>query len=299
MRHVDVKDKIPELVAEHAPWASFVKLGNLTKLRQAADGSFHHANYASGLLLYTLVKHFRPTQILEIGTGRGYGAFCMAMALRDCQIDGRIITLDIKKYTQKQKWAIERDGHPPRVESLSLKDVWEKEIDEDLRHYVELHDAAPATKSMAKLRQAGNFRPQLIYIDGDHTLVGARHDLYATLLMAEHPFRILMDDYTPKNDLYGVRRLVDEQLAPVFELEAIYNDRRWYTEPFADTPLVRSNYAQVLVDSEKTTGNWEAVLPEKHLQSVVNGYRKWGAISRFLEYRLYNTRKRLGRLKEQ
>ncbi|HLA43315.1 MAG TPA: hypothetical protein VJZ27_07780, partial [Aggregatilineales bacterium] len=138
MRHIDIKDKIPELLPDESPdWNRFVRLGNLTKLRDNPDGTFHHANYESGLLLYALVRHFKPRQLLEIGTGRGYGAFCMAMGLRDAGIsDGKIITLDIHAYDQQQHWALD-DGSGARIEQLSLRQVWERYTDAELRAMIE------------------------------------------------------------------------------------------------------------------------------------------------------------------
>jgi len=293
MRHIDIKDKIPELLPTPPDWGAFLKLGDLLKLRDQADGSFQHANYESGLLLYALVRHFKPTRILEIGTGRGYGAFCMALALRDNGTpDGKIITLDVYNYTQKQHWALD-DGGGARVEQLSLQDVWEKHLDADLRAMVE-HRQGFSSDGMAALLAAGDFKPQLVYIDGDHTYTITRHDLYAAMLLADRPFRVLMDDYQPRSDLYGVRRLVDSQLDPVFALDAIYNDRRWYGEPYEQVPLNQAPYAQVLLDSEKTKTALDAAFPPAELRRVVVAHRRWAQLSLFFEHTWLNLRKRLG-----
>ena len=297
MRHIDIKDKIPELLPDSPNWGLFVRVGDLTKLRGNPDGTFHHANYESGLLLYSLVMKFRPTQILEIGTGRGYGAMCMAMGLRDAGIDGKIITLDVHAYDQKQEWAID-DGNGPRIENLSLKDVWEKHFDDDLRGRIE-HRQGFSSDGMERLLAEGNFHPQLIYIDGDHTYTITRHDLFASMLLAARPFRILMDDYHPRSDLYGVRRLVDDTLEPVFQMDAIHNDQRWHGEARAKLPISESNYAQVLLDSDKTSQDIDAAFPTKKLEHVVKAHRRWGRTSLFMEYGMLNLRKRLGLLERQ
>jgi hypothetical protein len=297
MRHIDIKDKIPELLDNAPDWEAFVRVGDLTKLRGNPDGSFHHANYESGLLLYALVRKFRPTHILEIGTGRGYGALCMAMGLRDAGIDGEIITLDVHAYDQQQEWAID-DGSGPRLEQLSLKDVWETHFDDDLRARIE-HRQGFSSHGMEKLLAEGDFHPQLVYIDGDHTYTITRHDLYASMLLAARPFRILMDDYHPHSDLYGVRRLVDDTLSKVFQMDAIHNDQRWYGEERAERPINASNYAQVLLDSEKTSQNIDSVFPRKKLEHVVKAHRRWGRMSLFMEYGLLNIRKRMGLLERK
>jgi hypothetical protein len=269
-------------------------VGDLTKLRGNPQAGFHHANYESGLLLYALVRHFRPTEILEIGTGRGYGAMCMAMGLRDAGIDGKIITLDVHRYGEKQEWAID-DGGGSRVERLSLQDVWEKHFDADLRAMIE-HRQGFSSDGMEGLLAEDGFHPQLVYIDGDHTYTITRHDLYASMLLAARPFRILMDDYHPRSDLYGVRRLVDDTLAPVFEMDAIHNDQRWLGEARADVPLSESNYAQVLLDSDKTKTDIETAFPRQKLERTVRAHRRWGRASLFVEYGKLNLRKRLGLL---
>lgn len=292
MRHIDIKHKIPELVSDPPAWETFVQLGNLTKLRDNPDGTFRHANYASGLLLYALVKHFKPRNILEIGTGRGYGAFCMAMALRDSGINGKIITLDIKSYTEKQTWALDDSTSPPHIGQYSLKEVWEKYLDAHLRSMVE-HRHADSAKGMAQLVHE-NFHPDFIYIDGDHSYVFARHDFFASLLIANRPFRMLLDDYTPKSNIYGVRKLVDKTLTPIFEMEAIYNDQRWYGEPKADVPISEATYAQVLVDSEKIKQPIDSALPPALLRKTIESHQKWGKLALFTELKMLALRKRLG-----
>lgn len=292
MRHVDIKDKIPELVTEYPAWDTFVRLGNLTKLRDQPDGTFRHANYESGLLLYALVKHYKPRQILEIGTGRGYGAFCMAMALRDCGINGKIITLDMKAYTEKQHWPLD-DGSGAVIGQYSLKEVWEKYLDANLRALVEPRQGT-SVEGLARLLAENTFHPDFIYVDGDHSFVVSRHDVFASLLLAARPFRMLLDDYLPRSRLYGVRKLVETSLEPVFEMEAIYNDRRWYGEADEHTPLTQAATAQVLLDSEKIKQPIDSVLPRERLQKTVQAHRRWWKLSLFTEKGLLGLQKRLG-----
>lgn len=296
IRHVDIKDFIPEIVDEHPDWETFVKLGNLTKLRNAPDGTFHHANYESGLLLYALVKKYRPQNILEIGTGRGYGAFCMAMAMRDCGIEGKIITLDVKHYDEKQTWAID-DGDGGRIEKLSLKDVWEEKLDKDLRSYIH-HRQGFSSDSFPNLLQSRDFSPDFIYIDGDHSYTITRYDLFASILLANRPFRILMDDYMPNSNRYGVRKVIEQYLEKPFDLVAIHNNGRWHGGPHAEEPISASPSAQVLVDSEAVTTTLDKALPQSTLQQVVDGHHRWGRLSFYIEIAIfYNLRKRLGIIK--
>ncbi len=291
MRTIDIKDKIPELIAEPPPWESFVRLGDLLKLRDLPDGGFAHANYESGLLLYALVQHYRPQRILEIGTGRGYGAFCMAQALHDAGISGQIITLDIKHYTEPQPWALD-DSSGPSLAPRSLKEVWEQYMPAELRAMIE-HRQGSSVESMARLLAAGDFQPDFIYVDGDHTHRGTQHDVLASMLLAARPFRMLLDDYHLRSDwLYGVRKLIDETLAPVFQLEAVFGDRRWHGEAFQDVPLADAPYAQVILDSEKTHRPLDEVFSRAQLERLLARQKRLWPLASLLEMLNYSYRKR-------
>ncbi len=294
MKHLDIKTIIPELLSDGADWDRIVQLGNLTKLRMSADGHFHHANYESGLLLYAIVRKFKPKRILEIGTGRGFGAFCMATALRDEAIDGKIITIDPIPYTQPQPWPL-NDGTGERLGDYSLKEVWERYIDPDLRARVELRHGTSVTV-MPALESEG-FRPDFIYIDGDHNFVSARHDFFGSLILANQPFRMLLDDYTPASNIYGVRRMVNKYVEPVFETKAIYNDRRWYGESNENVPVSEGRYAQVLIDSQSTKQPIESAFSKNTLRTAVSRHRQWGSFSVRIENAMREIRRRLGLIK--
>ncbi len=57
-------------------------------------GCFFRPNYERGILMYYLIRKNEVNSILEIGFGRGYSAFCMAKAMCDHGIDGKITTVD-------------------------------------------------------------------------------------------------------------------------------------------------------------------------------------------------------------
>jgi hypothetical protein len=291
LRHVDVKDKVAELAVEHPAWEDFVRLGRLTKLRRLPDGRFAEVNFESGLLLYALAMKYRPRSVLEIGTGRGFGALCLATALRDLGGEGRVVTVDVNSYEQPIDWAID-DGTGPRVASLSMKDVWERHVDAAVRGLVEPR-SGPSVEVLRALRAEG-FRADLVYIDGDHTYPGVRHDLYASLLVSARPFRMLIDDYTPGSDVFGVRRLVDEDLAPVFEAEAIHTEGRWEGGELCGEPLSQSFSAHVWIDSERTRQPIDPLLARA--AGIVERHRRWGGALRGWDRATRALRRRLGGL---
>ena len=57
-------------------------------------GCFFRPNYERGILMYYLARKLKFESVLEIGFGRGYSTFCMAKAMCDHGIDGKITTVD-------------------------------------------------------------------------------------------------------------------------------------------------------------------------------------------------------------
>jgi hypothetical protein len=271
MRQVDVEEKVASLGVGLPDWDVIRRLGDLTKLR-AREGRFFPVNYESGLLLYALVRHHRPGSILEIGTGRGFGALCMAMALADSGGPGTIVTVDTLGADDPQEWALD-DGTGPRVARLSRREVWERHVESRLRDRV-VQMQGSSFDVLRRLIGEGR-EADFVYIDGDHTYPVVRHDFYASLLLARAPFRLLLDDYTPLSHLYGVRRLVDEELDPVFQAEAIHTDGRGPGQPKANTPLEHSDQAQVLLDSEKVRRPLAEAFPREKVARIVRVHERW------------------------
>jgi len=56
-------------------------------------GAFYRPNYERGLLIYSLIKHYKIKTYLEIGFGRGYSCLCAAMAFSELG-EGHITTVD-------------------------------------------------------------------------------------------------------------------------------------------------------------------------------------------------------------
>ena len=268
MREIDVRDKVRELGVPHPEWSEIVRIGNLTKLRREPDGRFRAVNYESGLLLYALVARFRPRHILEIGTGRGFASLCMAKALVDGRLPGRIVTVDMIDSATPVEWAID-DGSGPRVERRSRRDTWGAHFPAEVSERIDqrLGDSRAA---LPRLESEG-YRPDLVYIDADHTYSAAAHDFFSCLRLAARPFRMLLDDYTPRSHLYGVRRLVDRWIAPVFDAEVILTEDRWTAPPGA--PAL--DQAQVFIDSERVRVPVERAYGAAGVAARVFAYRRW------------------------
>ena len=132
-------------------------------------GCFFRPNYERGILLYALVKKFNIESYLEIGFGRGYSTFCVAKAMSDCGIEGKIVTID-------------PNFDEDHIKSLSniFPAAWFKKI-----------KFARGTSQLAMPEIEGNF--DMIYVDGDHRYEAVKLDWELT----KDRFNkfIIFDDY--------------------------------------------------------------------------------------------------------
>ena len=71
----------------------FLKLSKSTPM-DSEDVELHSINYERGILLYALIAKYKPQNVLEIGTAKGYSTLCMAWAMHDHNIPGTIYTID-------------------------------------------------------------------------------------------------------------------------------------------------------------------------------------------------------------
>tara|TARA_A100001011_G_scaffold393650_1_gene484048 strand:- start:2137 stop:2841 length:705 start_codon:yes stop_codon:yes gene_type:complete len=104
MRKIFIKEKLKEMNVqlEDIVMGDFDAIGEYTaKKPRPPDseyykkyGCFFRPNYERGILMYYLIRKNEVNSILEIGFGRGYSAFCMAKAMCDHGIDGKITTVD-------------------------------------------------------------------------------------------------------------------------------------------------------------------------------------------------------------
>ena len=277
MRRYDVKEFVERLGVQLPPIERFWKLGDLTALRQDKDGRFYRANYERGMLLYVLVARYRPCAILEFGTGRGYGCLCMAWAMEDHNIRGRVYTIDMTPPDEAFEWAIDW-GDGPRVERLARNQVWPKAAPPAwLGRIEELTGLSGHVMS----RWRGP-RVELAFIDAGHSYNAVRHDFYSVLDVAADRFGILFDDYAPKPG-FGVQCLIDEEVAPYFEAELIYTDRRWPGGERAG--LNDPEYGMVWVHSDSLRMLVAEAHPPEARQGLLRRYRRgerWTA----MRYRL-------------
>ena len=189
-------------------------------------GCFFRPNYERGILIYSLIRKFNISSMLEIGFGRGYSTFCAAMAMHDSGIDGKITTIDSsfnKDYI------------------THLSKIFPKQWFEKIQFVHSTSD-----QFFDKIDSKSHTGYDFIYIDGDHRYDYVKRDwnnskdLYNKFL--------LFDDYhlPTKDSGPGIEcaRLIDEIDDSSKELiimdRRIFPDDRGYTDNQID-------YGQVLL----------------------------------------------------
>ena len=83
-------------------------------------------NFERGRLLYALVAKNKPKTILEIGTAEGYSTLCMAWAMSDYKIPGKIYTIDYQSHTKPVERIHYFNKDKFKTYFCSRQQLWEK-----------------------------------------------------------------------------------------------------------------------------------------------------------------------------
>ena len=233
MKQISIKEKLKDMGIniKDIPLGDFDQIGEFTaKKNRTIDnifykkaGCYFRPNYERGILMYYLTQKLDFKSVLEIGFGRGYSSFCMAKAMCDHNIDGKIITVD-----------------PNFNENFlnQLSKIFPKQ-------WFDKIDFISAT-SDEYFEKNPDIKYDFIYIDGDHTSKAVKNDWENT----KDKFKkaLLFDDYhmPTKDSGPGIQcaKIIDTIKDDSKEL--IIMDRRI----FADDRCLQDNeidYGQVLL----------------------------------------------------
>lgn len=124
MEKVTINDFINSFEITIPSEKEFLRLSRLTSLYPEKKDSYL-INYERRILLYCIVTKYRPRKVLEIGTAKGYSTLCMAWAMTDHKIDGKIFTIDPNPIDRKWEFTIQMDDESS-LHFSSVRQLWKE-----------------------------------------------------------------------------------------------------------------------------------------------------------------------------
>jgi hypothetical protein len=272
MKKITVNDFISSLDIKTPEKEKFWKLGDLTSLWKDDMGNFWRLNYERGPLLYALIAKLRPTNVIEFGTGNGFSTLCMAWAMSDYDIDGKIFTVD--RFTPDISFEVSvnhDEDFSPRIELLSLNELWSKAAHSDWLKHIEI-----VSGYSGEVMNKTQFpKIQFAYIDGAHHYEAVKHDFYSTLGVIDEKFGILFDDCMERSH-YGVKEFIENEIDKNFDAMLIDTDveRNFEKLKIPTNP----EYGMCWIHSDTLKGSLKDLYPESSYLKFLKKYRKYELI---------------------
>jgi predicted O-methyltransferase YrrM len=163
-------------------------------------------SYQHGRVLYTAIRSYiqrkqsQYLNVLETGTARGFSALCMAKALADAGIEGKILTFDVLPHHTKMFWNCIDDAQGPKTRAELIS------------------NSAPLTDRYLVFHQGDTWvelpkvqipRIHFAFLDGVHTYKYVMHEFECIRDKQKEGDVICFDDYTA-SQFPGVVQAVDE-----------------------------------------------------------------------------------------
>ena len=218
MKKLTLNNFLNSINFSNSQFDDFWTLGNATSLSE--DNKGQKLEFCRGPLLYALICYLKPKKILEFGTGGGYSTLCMAKALTDSKIDGKIYTVDRVGNTEKisRYYQLPSDKHPQKND-ISNYEIWQYVASSEW-----IKKIIPLQGYSGVVMDKSNFQNiDFCYIDGNHSYDGTKHDFLSFLKVASNNFSVLFDDYIER-EFYGVKEFIDEEVEPNFNSFLIDTD---------------------------------------------------------------------------
>ena len=207
--------------------------------------------------------------VLEIGTAEGYSTLCMAWAMTDYNINGKIFTIDPKPFDVPVERNVTWEDNPKHdTVMLSRRELWNKFANKEWIEKIEV-----LTGFSGEVLQKNTKLPKMDmgFIDGSHVYEAVVHDFYAFLEVASESFHLLFDDYVP-NENDGVTKAIDEEVAPNFDITLIQTNAKEQRKESGESP---DELCICWLDSESLKKPLREIYPKSKSEQIINKYLKW------------------------
>ena len=269
MNSVKIDQFIDSLDVKIPPKEKFLELTHIFPISPQLNFAKQIPNYERGILLYSLIAKYKPKNVLEIGTAEGYSTLCMAWAMTDYNINGKIFTIDPKPFDVPVERNVTWEDNPKHdTVMLSRRELWNKFADKEWIKKIEV-----LTGFSGEVLQKNTKLPKMDmgFIDGSHVYEAVIHDFYAFLEVASENFHLLFDDYvSDEND--GVTKTIDEEVAPNFDIALIQTNAKEQRKESGESP---DELYICWLDSESLKKPLREIYPKSKSEQIINKYLKW------------------------
>ena len=268
MNSVKIDQFIDSLDVKTPPKEKFLELTHIFPISPQLNFPKQIPNYERGILLYSLIAKYKPKNVLEIGTAEGYSTLCMAWAMTDYNINGKIFTIDPKPFDVPVERNVTWEDNPKHdTVMLSRRELWNKFADKEWIKKIEV-----LTGFSGEVLQKNTKLPKMDmgFIDGSHVYEAVVHDFYAFLEVASESFHLLFDDYVP-NENDGVTKTIDEEVAPNFDIALIQTNAK---EQRKESGESQDELYICWLDSESLKKPLREIYPKSKSEQIINKYLK-------------------------
>ena len=268
LNSVKIDQFIDSLDVKTPPKEKFLELTHIFPISPQLNFPKQIPNYERGILLYSLIAKYKPKNVLEIGTAEGYSTLCMAWAMTDYNINGKIFTIDPKPFDVPVERNVTWEDNPKHdTVMLSRRELWNKFADKEWIKKIEV-----LTGFSGEVLQKNTKLPKMDmgFIDGSHVYEAVVHDFYAFLEVASESFHLLFDDYMP-NENDGVTKAIDEEVAPNFDIALIQTNAK---EQRKESGESQDELYICWLDSESLKKPLREIYPKSKSEQIINKYLK-------------------------